>query len=192
MSSHACARSETALTSNSDSKPEGASLHRWWKRGALPLAAVACVVAAGLFALDLWLPLGVAVPMGYAALLLAALWSPHRGFTLALATLGILLTTLGFLLSPVGADIAPGLINRGLALGIIVVSAALVAQRQKAREEIRTLQGFLPMCASCHKIRDDQGYWSALEQYVETHSKVLFSHSMCPSCLHKWYPDLYP
>ena len=160
--------------------------------GILAPAGLASGMAAGVFALDLWLPSGVAVPMGYTALVLAALWSPHRGFTLALAFTGILLTILGYVLSPAGPDAATALLNRGLALGVIAVSAALVAQRQRAREEIRTLQRFLPMCASCRKIRDDQGYWSGLEQYVETHAKVLFSHCLCPSCMQKWYPDFSP
>jgi hypothetical protein len=180
------------LSSNCDSDPRGGSLRRWWEQGSAPLAGLACVVAGGLFALDVWLPRGVAVPMGYAALVLAALWSPHKGFTLGLAGLGIVLTVLGFFFSPTGTDVATGLINRGLAIGMIAASAALVAQRQKAREEILRLRRFIPMCASCHKIRDDQGFWSALEQYVETHSKVLFSHSLCPPCLHKWYPEFYP
>lgn len=180
------------MTSNYDSDPAGASLGRRQEPGFAPLAALACLVAGGIFALDVSLPRGVAAPMGYAALVLAALWSPREGFTVALACLGLLLTILGFFLSPTGADVTTGLINRGMAVGMIVVSAALVAQRQTAREEILRLRQFIPMCASCHQIRDDKGYWSALEEYVETHSKILFSHSLCPSCLHKWYPELYP
>lgn len=57
--------------------------------------------------------------------------------------------------------------------------------------DIKSLSRMLPICASCRKIRDDQGNWSKLEAYVEIHAKVEFSHSMCPDCSHNLYPELY-
>jgi PAS domain S-box-containing protein len=53
---------------------------------------------------------------------------------------------------------------------------------QEALEKIRTLQGMLPICAWCKKIRDDKGYWQQVEVYIEDHSKAAFTHSMCPEC----------
>ncbi len=58
---------------------------------------------------------------------------------------------------------------------------------KKAREEIKTLRGFLPICATCKKIRDDKGYWNILESYIQKHSVAKFSHSMCPECSDKLY-----
>ncbi len=45
----------------------------------------------------------------------------------------------------------------------------------------------IPICASCKKIKDDQGYWNELEQYIETHADVQFSHGLCASCADKLY-----
>lgn len=60
---------------------------------------------------------------------------------------------------------------------------------EKAMSEIKVLQGFLPICASCKKIRDDKGYWQELETYVEKNSEAEFSHGICQSCIRKLYPD---
>lgn len=56
--------------------------------------------------------------------------------------------------------------------------------------ENKTLKGFLPICASCKKIRDDQGYWNQIESYIMDHSEAEFSHGICPECVNKLYPDL--
>lgn len=61
---------------------------------------------------------------------------------------------------------------------------------QNALDEVKTLSGFLPICASCKKIRDDQGYWNQIESYIRTHSDAEFSHSICPECAKKLYADL--
>jgi PAS domain S-box-containing protein len=60
---------------------------------------------------------------------------------------------------------------------------------QKALDDVRTLRGIVPICASCKKIRDDKGYWNQVEKYVTEHSEAQFSHGMCPECLKKFYPD---
>ena len=66
----------------------------------------------------------------------------------------------------------------------------LIIQLQQAVSEIKTLQGFLPICANCKKIRDDEGYWQQIEKYIEDRSDAQFSHSICPECTRKLYPDL--
>lgn len=65
------------------------------------------------------------------------------------------------------------------------------AQLEQAIREKNTLSGLLPICAHCKKIRDDKGYWNNLETYIETHSEADFSHSICPECAQKYYPDLH-
>lgn len=57
--------------------------------------------------------------------------------------------------------------------------------------EIRTLRAILPICANCKKIRDDKGYWQEVETYITAHSETVFSHSICPDCARKLYPELY-
>ncbi len=60
---------------------------------------------------------------------------------------------------------------------------------KKAREEIKSLRGIIPICASCKKIRDDKGYWNQLESYIRKHSDADFTHSLCPDCMRKLYPE---
>lgn len=66
---------------------------------------------------------------------------------------------------------------------------ALLRQTEKelrtALNEVKNLSGLLPICASCKKIRDDQGYWNRLETYISKHSEAQFSHGYCPECYQK-------
>ena len=66
-----------------------------------------------------------------------------------------------------------------------------IIELQDALAQVRTLTGLLPMCASCKKIRDDQGYWQAVEVYIRQHSDADFSHGLCPDCARKLYPDIF-
>lgn len=65
----------------------------------------------------------------------------------------------------------------------------LIVQLQEALAEVKTLSGFLPICASCKKIRDDSGYWEQMEAYLTAHADVTFSHGICPDCAKKLYGD---
>lgn len=67
----------------------------------------------------------------------------------------------------------------------------LVSQLQSAISEIKTLEGLLPICSYCKKVRDDKGYWSQIENYIRQHSQAEFTHSICPECTRKIYPNLY-
>ena len=62
---------------------------------------------------------------------------------------------------------------------------------QDALAEVKTLSGLLPICANCKKIRDDKGYWNQIEAYIRDHSEADFSHSICPECAKKLYPEFY-
>jgi hypothetical protein len=55
--------------------------------------------------------------------------------------------------------------------------------------EIRQLRGIMPICASCKKIRDDEGFWHQVEAYIGDHSEAEFTHGICPDCMHQLYPD---
>jgi len=65
----------------------------------------------------------------------------------------------------------------------------LIGDLQKAPSEIKKLSGFLPICASCKKIRDDKEYWNQVEVYIRDHSEAEFSHGICPDCQKKLYGD---
>lgn len=64
----------------------------------------------------------------------------------------------------------------------------LVVKLRKALDDIHKLQGIVPICAYCNKIRDDSGYWNQLEKYISEHSSAEFSHSICPKCMADRYP----
>jgi len=68
----------------------------------------------------------------------------------------------------------------------------LIAKLQEAVSSIKTLSGLIPICAACKKVRDDQGYWQQVEEYVSAHAEVEFSHGLCPDCMAKLYPDAAP
>jgi len=65
----------------------------------------------------------------------------------------------------------------------------LIHELQEALAKVKQLSGFLPICASCKKIRDDQGYWTQIEAYIRDHSEAEFSHGICPECMKKLYPE---
>jgi len=66
----------------------------------------------------------------------------------------------------------------------------LIKELQEALAEIRTLKGFIPICASCKKIRDDEGYWNQLEAYISKHTDAIFTHSICPQCAEKYRAEI--
>ncbi len=67
----------------------------------------------------------------------------------------------------------------------------LNAELQEALDKVKTLEGLLPICASCKRIRNETGQWEAVETYIEHHSHVEFSHGLCPECAQKLYPTIF-
>jgi HAMP domain-containing protein len=90
--------------------------------------------------------------------------------------------------------------------GMVIALEKTDAERKKAEEErealilelndalanIKTLKGLLPICASCKKIRNDEGFWEQMEMYIRDRSDAEFSHGICPECMKKLYPDYVP
>ena len=65
----------------------------------------------------------------------------------------------------------------------------LILELQDALTKVKILNGLLPICASCKKIRDDKGYWTQVEEYIEKNSQATFTHGICPECMKKLYPQ---
>jgi PAS domain S-box-containing protein len=65
----------------------------------------------------------------------------------------------------------------------------LIIELQDALADVKLLSGLVPICANCKKIRDDQGYWTQIESYIQDRSDAKFSHSICPDCAKKLYPN---
>ncbi len=68
----------------------------------------------------------------------------------------------------------------------------VIAELQAALAKVKQLSGMLPICATCKKIRDDQGYWQQIEAYIRDHSEAEFTHGICPECLKKFYEQNFP
>jgi len=67
----------------------------------------------------------------------------------------------------------------------------LIKELQSALDNVKTLQGLIPICSNCRKIRDDKGFWSQVEEYIAGHTDAEFTHGICPECAKKLYGDLY-
>jgi len=70
--------------------------------------------------------------------------------------------------------------------------AGRVEELQAALDRVKTLQGILPICMHCHKIRNDHQSWERIEKYISLHTDAQFSHGLCPECLEKHYPASSP
>jgi phosphoserine phosphatase RsbU/P len=68
--------------------------------------------------------------------------------------------------------------------------ASRIEELGAALNQVRTLSGLIPICAQCKKVRDDQGYWRQVEEYVHSHTDASFSHGICPDCMKALYPDV--
>jgi PAS domain S-box-containing protein len=64
-----------------------------------------------------------------------------------------------------------------------------ILELREALSQVKMLSGLLPICSSCKKIRNDEGYWEQMEMYIRDHSEAEFSHGICPECVQKLYPD---
>jgi hypothetical protein len=157
------------------------------------------------FLIDLAVPLGVAVGVLYVVPILLSMWAPRKAFTWILAIVASALVLVGYMCSPLGPSAWQSVSNRVLSLLAVWVAAVLVVQRraieekrerailakERALDEIKVLRGFLPICSSCKRIRDDEGYWRQIEAYIRDHSEAQVSHSICSECAIKLYPDFY-
>ncbi len=154
-----------------------------------------------IFFADMLIPLGVAAGVPYIAVVLLSLWIPQKSFTLKVGLVSSLLTIVGLMYSPSGGELWKVLFNRGIAIFAIWTTAVLTLQKKaleeqrvselqeknRLLEETKILRGLLPICASCKKIRDDQGYWIQIESYIQNHSEAQFSHGICQECQEKLY-----
>jgi DNA-binding NtrC family response regulator len=72
----------------------------------------------------------------------------------------------------------------------VAAQKRLIIQLGDALAKVKTLSGLLPICSACKKIRDDQGYWSQVESYIQDHTDARFTHSYCPECARKYLSKL--
>ncbi len=77
----------------------------------------------------------------------------------------------------------------GEQIGLAIQNSMAHTELKQAVEEIRTLRRIVPICAWCKSIRDDEGYWQSVEQYLASNSLVELTHGMCPNCEEELYKN---
>ena len=86
------------------------------------------------------------------------------------------------------------MINAVARMSVFVVIAVLAdrvaSQTRELRQEVQQLEGLLPICSHCKKIKNDDGDWEVMEHYISDRSQAEFTHGICPTCLEKYYPDI--
>jgi hypothetical protein len=116
-------------------------------------------------------------------------------FTSALITTVVLMIFQGYV-DLLGILLSGGLPMVATPVISIKFSRLLLALEEKnralveAKNDVKTLSGLIPICASCKKIRDDEGYWNQIELYIQKHSDAQFSHGLCGECIKKLYGNL--
>lgn len=88
------------------------------------------------------------------------------------------------------AEIAALIVSTILVFGV-KYTVKLIKELTEALASIKILKGFLPICASCKKIRNEKGSWVQMEQYITEHSEAVFSHGVCDECAKKMYPSYF-
>lgn len=118
----------------------------------------------------------------------------HRGLMLFFLLGYCVVAGVFFLRLPFVGELLVGLV---FLFGSIFVLLGIHIQTRMLLEIKNTLQGLLPICASCKKIRSTDGdphdpaSWSTVEKFISAKTAADFTHSICPDCLKKLYPDLY-
>jgi FixJ family two-component response regulator len=72
----------------------------------------------------------------------------------------------------------------------VAAQKKLIGELEEALSKVKTLRGLLPICSGCNKIRDDKGYWSQVEGYIQEHTDAQFTHGLCPDCIRKYFPEM--
>jgi hypothetical protein len=133
----------------------------------------------------------------YLAPILLITWSVNRTYGLAFAILsGFLWFLVDIATNPLAADLIYPFWNASVRTGFFLSGVfmldrlkftfaeqkKLLAELNDSFDQIKTLNGLLPICAWCKKIRDDQGYWHQVDAYIAKHSELKFTHGICPYC----------
>lgn len=92
-----------------------------------------------------------------------------------------------------------GIYTLVLTFALVIALGTLTSwqHHMKSREhfaawrQVKTLKGFLPICANCNKVRDDDGYWTRVAEYIEGQTDAKVTHGVCPDCQKELYPELY-
>lgn len=134
---------------------------------------------------DLSIPLGVAGGVLYIIVVLLSLWVPNERFTFLVSIICSMFTIAGFFFSPSGGEMWKVVLNRGLALFAIWVTAFITLERRMVDKQL--MYALSTICVSCKKVRNDKGGWDQIS-HIKEYSEAKFNHGVCPECAKKLHP----
>jgi hypothetical protein len=161
---------------------------RWWiVLGLMSVGVVLLDIVTGPYIL---FPILFVIPVGLGALYLGR----AAGIGFAIALVGCRVVS-AIVLDAEGIPVWARAANAGIWLlvlmGLALLIAKVVQPRRALEDRVRVLEGILPICAFCQKIRRRDGVWERIETYVSNHSAVEFSHSVCEACAREHYGDYF-
>jgi hypothetical protein len=156
-----------------------------------PRLLKALVFAGLVFGLDLLDRFGNAVGVLYVApVLLVGLGTARRNPRIVgIASVCSALTVVGFALAPAPPVLGVAVVNRMLSLLAVWLAASLCLLYFRVEDDEDAARAFLPICASCKQIRDQEGLWHRLETYFSEQLGIRFTHGICPDCVRQLYPE---
>jgi len=172
-----------------------ATITTTWRNGRLLVYVIGFAVA---FVLDAKTPLAIADWLLEVILVwVAATWGTREEMTVV-AAVGTVTMLAGLWSSPnMFMPLWIGALNRLVAMAVIWIIVSVSrsrltaeAARLSASAEIKVLKGLLPICAACKRIRSQTNQWHNLESFITDHSEAIFTHTYCPACVEKYFPEL--
>lgn len=157
----------------------------------VPRERPAIALAGLVFGLDLLDKFGNAVSVLYVApVLLVGLGTARRNPRIvAIASACSALTVVGFALASASPVLGVAVVNRVLSLLAVWMAASLCLLCLRVEDCPDAARGMLPICASCKKVRDEEGQWNHLETYFSEQFAVKFTHGICSDCVRQLYPE---
>ena len=148
------------------------------------------ILVLSIFLLDMMTSVGVALSILYVVPVYLASWIRPPWIIVVVAAGCTVLTIYSYFFSLPGGVPKIAAINHFLVIVALVSTAVLALRHNQLSEEIKTLRGFLKMCACCKNFCNEKGEWEPLEVYIGTHSEAAVTHSVCSRCKADYHEKL--
>jgi hypothetical protein len=153
-------------------------------------ALVSAAIAVLVFVIDYYTGRAIQFPITYAIPVGLAAWKRRRAVALGLAVLLPTVRLLFYIPWHEVREVPIEAVNLPVTAFSLVLYAYLILrtarQTQELEKNVRKLEGILPICAACKRIRNQQGVYEPVESYITKHSEASFTHGLCPDCLPKY------
>ena len=170
--------------------PVSLNIHNPWCVRILRWRLTYVVIASLLLILDYESSALIQFPITFVIPVILASWfcAPHIGYLFAV---GMAVVRLSFdIVWDSSALLQSGIVNAFINVSVLVFIAYITNKAVRLMREVKVLQGILPTCCFCKKIRDKDDHWKSMEVYIETRTDAQFSHGICPDCAQLHYGDI--